>query len=229
MKTVTPPRNDRPYVHEVRRGEQRRIPVPSPRLDPEPRMGGDPRGGGSSREVVGIHDRSGGTLRAPGARRGWACTCACRPPSQLNWRISPRRGAASGRRENRGAGAKRMRLEKVHDHHFASGTFAAWVDYYGALGPPFPEPRAGDRGRPFRPPPPAPRARLVADPSMKIKDVIRLLRDDGWEPVVQKGSHRQFKHASKKGRVTVAGRLGDELPKGSLASIPRQAQLKERP
>ncbi len=55
-----------------------------------------------------------------------------------------------------------------------------------------------------------------------------MLRDDGWEEVVQKGSHRQFKHPIKKGRVTVAGRLGDELPKGTLGSILRQAQLKEK-
>jgi predicted RNA binding protein YcfA (HicA-like mRNA interferase family) len=64
---------------------------------------------------------------------------------------------------------------------------------------------------------------------MKIREVIRMLRDDGWEEVVQKGSHRQFKHPIKKGRVTVAGRLGDELPKGTLGSILRQAQLKEKP
>lgn len=62
---------------------------------------------------------------------------------------------------------------------------------------------------------------------MKVREVLRLLRGEGWYQVVQKGSHRQLKHPAKKGRVTVAGHLGDELPKGTLASILRQAQLED--
>jgi predicted RNA binding protein YcfA (HicA-like mRNA interferase family) len=56
--------------------------------------------------------------------------------------------------------------------------------------------------------------------------VIRMLGDDGWTLVVTKGSHRQFKHPIKPGRVTVSGQLGDDMPKGTLASVKRQAQLR---
>ena len=49
---------------------------------------------------------------------------------------------------------------------------------------------------------------------MKVREVIRMLQDDGWTLVVTKGSHRQFKHPSKPGRVTVSGQLGDDMPKG---------------
>jgi predicted RNA binding protein YcfA (HicA-like mRNA interferase family) len=61
---------------------------------------------------------------------------------------------------------------------------------------------------------------------MKVREVIRLLEDDGWQQVVTRGSHRQFKHPTKLGRVTVAGSPGDEMPKGTLASVERQAGLK---
>jgi predicted RNA binding protein YcfA (HicA-like mRNA interferase family) len=56
--------------------------------------------------------------------------------------------------------------------------------------------------------------------------VIRLLEDDGWALVSQEGSHGQFKHATKSGRVTVSGNVGDDMPKGTLASVKRQAGLK---
>ena len=61
---------------------------------------------------------------------------------------------------------------------------------------------------------------------MKVREVIRMLADDGWTLVVTKGSHRQFKHPIKPGRVTVSGQLGDDMPKGTLASVKRQAQLR---
>lgn len=61
---------------------------------------------------------------------------------------------------------------------------------------------------------------------MKVREVIRLLARDGWELVVTRGSHRQFKHPQKPGRVTVSGNLGDEMPKGTFASVRRQAGLK---
>lgn len=61
---------------------------------------------------------------------------------------------------------------------------------------------------------------------MKVTDVLRSLRDDGWHLVRTKGSHRQFKHPEKKGLVTVAGKPSDELNKGTQASILRQAGLK---
>jgi len=61
---------------------------------------------------------------------------------------------------------------------------------------------------------------------MKVREVIRLLQDDRWYLVAVNGSHRQFKHPWKPGRVTVSGNLGDDMPKGTLASVLRQAGLK---
>ena len=58
--------------------------------------------------------------------------------------------------------------------------------------------------------------------------MIRMLEDDGWIVVAMSGSHRQLKHATKSGRVTVSGHLGDDMPKGTLASVMRQAGLRER-
>lgn len=63
----------------------------------------------------------------------------------------------------------------------------------------------------------------------KLRDVIAELEADGWRQTSQRGSHRQFEHPTKPGKVTVAGRLGDEPKKGTLASIRRQAGLKETP
>jgi len=40
---------------------------------------------------------------------------------------------------------------------------------------------------------------------MKVRDVIKLIEADGWYLIVTKGSHRQYKHPTKPGRVTVAG------------------------
>lgn len=54
-----------------------------------------------------------------------------------------------------------------------------------------------------------------------------MLRRDGWIEVARKGSHRQFKHGAKKGRVTVAGKPSDDLAPGTLNSILKQAGLKE--
>jgi predicted RNA binding protein YcfA (HicA-like mRNA interferase family) len=61
---------------------------------------------------------------------------------------------------------------------------------------------------------------------MKVREVIVLLEADGWRLVRTKGSHRQYRHVSRRGRVTVAGNLGDELASGTLASVLRQAGLK---
>jgi predicted RNA binding protein YcfA (HicA-like mRNA interferase family) len=63
---------------------------------------------------------------------------------------------------------------------------------------------------------------------MKVRDVIKLLEKDGWRKVVQDGSHRQYKHPVKMGRVTVAGHPGDEVPPGTLNSILHQAGLKKK-
>lgn len=61
---------------------------------------------------------------------------------------------------------------------------------------------------------------------MKVREVIHLLEQDGWTLVVTRGSHRQFKHPTKPGRVTVSGNLGDDMPKGTFASVRRQAGLR---
>ena len=60
---------------------------------------------------------------------------------------------------------------------------------------------------------------------MKVRDVIRLLQADGWVQVAQRGSHRQFKHPTKPGKVTVPGQPSDDLPPGTFRSILRQAGL----
>jgi predicted RNA binding protein YcfA (HicA-like mRNA interferase family) len=60
---------------------------------------------------------------------------------------------------------------------------------------------------------------------MKFRELIRLLEDDGWQPVAQRGSHQQYEHPSKPGKVTVAGKPGADVPKGT-ASILRQAGLR---
>lgn len=62
---------------------------------------------------------------------------------------------------------------------------------------------------------------------MKVRDVLKMLKDDGWHLVVTEGSHRQFKHLTKKGRVTVPGKPNDDLPNGTLNSVLRQAGLKD--
>jgi predicted RNA binding protein YcfA (HicA-like mRNA interferase family) len=62
---------------------------------------------------------------------------------------------------------------------------------------------------------------------VKVRDIIRLIEGDGWYLVVTKGSHRQYKHRSKLGRVTIAGHPNDDLAPGTLNSILKQAQLKE--
>jgi predicted RNA binding protein YcfA (HicA-like mRNA interferase family) len=60
---------------------------------------------------------------------------------------------------------------------------------------------------------------------MKVRDIIRRLERDGWHAVATSGSHRQYKHPVKSGRVTVAGHPSHELAPGTLKSILRQAGL----
>jgi predicted RNA binding protein YcfA (HicA-like mRNA interferase family) len=61
---------------------------------------------------------------------------------------------------------------------------------------------------------------------MTIRDVLKMLEADGWRLVATRGSHRQFRHPVKSGRVTVAGSPSDDLPPGTLNSILKQAGLK---
>ena len=61
---------------------------------------------------------------------------------------------------------------------------------------------------------------------MKVREVTKLLEADGWYLVATKGSHRQYKHPTKPGRVTIAGHSGDDLAPSTLNNILKQAQLK---
>lgn len=61
---------------------------------------------------------------------------------------------------------------------------------------------------------------------MKVRDVIKLIEQDGWYLARIRGSHRQYKHSSKRGLVTVPGKPGDDLASGTLDSILKQAGLK---
>jgi predicted RNA binding protein YcfA (HicA-like mRNA interferase family) len=61
---------------------------------------------------------------------------------------------------------------------------------------------------------------------MKVKELIGMLEADGWEQVRMRGSHRQYRHPSKKGTVTVAGKPAADIPPGTLASVLKQAGLK---
>ncbi len=62
---------------------------------------------------------------------------------------------------------------------------------------------------------------------MKVREVLKLLRFDGWWLVRQRGSHRHFRHDQKPGIVTVAGKPNEDLHPKTLASILRQAQLEQ--
>lgn len=64
---------------------------------------------------------------------------------------------------------------------------------------------------------------------MKVKEILKIIEDDGWYLVRQKGSHKQFKHPIKKGLVTIAAhKLSDEIVKGTLNSILKQAKIKNK-
>jgi len=61
---------------------------------------------------------------------------------------------------------------------------------------------------------------------VKVREIIRLIESDGWFLDRTRGSHRQFKHATKRGVVTVAGKPGDDLAPGTQNSILKQSGLK---
>ena len=62
---------------------------------------------------------------------------------------------------------------------------------------------------------------------MKIRDMLKLLKGDGWYLVTTEGSHRQFKHPTKPGRVTVSGHPSEDIHPKTLRSILTQAGLKK--
>ena len=59
----------------------------------------------------------------------------------------------------------------------------------------------------------------------KVRDAIRLVESDGWRLVRTRGSHRQFRHRSKRGTVTIAGHPSYDLAPGTWRSVLRQAGL----
>ena len=62
---------------------------------------------------------------------------------------------------------------------------------------------------------------------MKVSEVLRMRQVDGWFLVATRGSHRQYKHPVKPGRVTVPDKANDDLASGTLGSILKQAGLKK--
>ena len=60
---------------------------------------------------------------------------------------------------------------------------------------------------------------------MRFREITRVVERDGWVKVAQKGSHRQYRHPAKPGRVTIAGKPNDDVPPGIQKSILRQAGL----
>jgi predicted RNA binding protein YcfA (HicA-like mRNA interferase family) len=67
---------------------------------------------------------------------------------------------------------------------------------------------------------------LICVQPVQIREVIRRLEADGWQLVATRGSHRQFKHPVRPGRVTVADKPSEDLAIGTLKSIARQSDLR---
>ena len=61
---------------------------------------------------------------------------------------------------------------------------------------------------------------------MKVRDVVSLIEKDGWFRIHSKGGHRQYKHAVKRGRVTICGHSKDNIHPKTLNSVLKQAGLK---
>ncbi len=62
----------------------------------------------------------------------------------------------------------------------------------------------------------------------KVRDIIAEVGADGWVLDHTTGSHRQFKHPSKPGTVTIPGHPNQDLAKGTVSSIRRQAGITEK-
>ena len=63
---------------------------------------------------------------------------------------------------------------------------------------------------------------------MKVREVVRMLTEDGWFKVRTRGSHHHFRHPSKPGTVTVPGNPGHDLNPKTLGSILKQSGLRKR-
>jgi len=62
---------------------------------------------------------------------------------------------------------------------------------------------------------------------MKVSEILRIIQDDGWFLVATRGSHRQYRHPTKTGRVTAPGKPSDDLAPGTLNSILKQSGLRK--
>lgn len=61
---------------------------------------------------------------------------------------------------------------------------------------------------------------------MKYREIVKLIETDGWRLSSQRGSHRQYEHPMKPGKVTIAGQANKDVPSGTAANILRQAGLR---
>jgi len=61
---------------------------------------------------------------------------------------------------------------------------------------------------------------------VKLREAIKIVERDGWKLKATRGDHRQYTHLTKTGRVTIPGKMSDDIPAGTWASIQRQAGLK---
>ena len=62
---------------------------------------------------------------------------------------------------------------------------------------------------------------------MKVRELLKRLKKDGWVIDRTRGSHRQMIHATKPGTVTVSGHPADEVLPKTLKSVLKQAGLEE--
>lgn len=62
---------------------------------------------------------------------------------------------------------------------------------------------------------------------MKVRELLKLLHDDGWSEVRTRGSHRQLQRQNKPGTVTVSGHMSDDVHPKTLNSVLRQAGIEE--
>ena len=67
----------------------------------------------------------------------------------------------------------------------------------------------------------------VSSTIVKVRDVIKMIEKDGWFHVGTEGDHRQYKHPTKKRRVTISAHPGEDMPKGTLNSVFKQAGVKK--
>ncbi|GGM56060.1 addiction module toxin, HicA family protein [Longimycelium tulufanense] len=63
---------------------------------------------------------------------------------------------------------------------------------------------------------------------LKVSEILKILEADGWYLVATRGSHRQYRHPTKPGRVTVPGKPSKVLPIGTERSILKQAGIDRR-